>query len=90
MAAAALPTGCASVCRRASWAQGGTGVALTEGRVGHPGAVQLVSAVRAVVPAVTHGLQRPALTIPAGKLCGAAGLWKGREQGVFPCQPTPS
>lgn len=68
---------------------GHPGVALTEGRVGHPGAVQLVSAVGAVVPAVTHRLQRLALAIPTGELCGAAGLWKVRGQGMAGSQPAP-
>lgn len=68
---------------------GHPGVALTEGRVGHSGAVQLVGAVGAVVPAVTHGLQRPALAVPAGKLRGAAGFWEGRAQGMAGSQPAP-
>ena len=53
-------------------------MALTKGRVGDPSAVQFVGAVGAVVPAITHGLQRPALTISAGELRGAAGLCKMR------------
>lgn len=68
---------------------GHPGVALTEGRVGHPGAVQLVSAVGAVVPAITHRLQRLALAIPTGELRGAAGLWKVRGQGMAGSQPAP-
>lgn len=56
------------------------GVALTEGRVGDFSAVQLVGAIRAVVPAITHGLQHPALTVSTGELCRAAGLCKMRGQ----------
>lgn len=57
---------------------GALGVALTEGWVGDPSAVQLVRAIGAVVPAITHRLQCPALAISTGELCGAAGLCKMR------------
>lgn len=81
MPAVVLPIGCVGWAGGAGCWAGHPGVALTEGRVGHPGAVQFVGAVGAVVPAVTHSLQRPALAIPAGKLGGAAGLWEGKRAG---------
>lgn len=63
----------------------GRGVALTKGWIGDPRAVQLIGAIGAVVPPITYRFQYPALTIPTGELCGAAGLCKsnmglGREQ----------
>lgn len=58
--------------------RGAPGVTLTKGWVRDPSAVQLVGAVGAVVPAITHGLQRPALTISTGELRRAAGLCKMR------------
>jgi len=65
------------------WLSGGVPQpwALTECRVGDPSTVQLISAIGAVVPAVAHGLQRPALAVATGKLCGAAGLCQGRAWG---------